>query len=82
MKPEEAAKTFMAVHAAIDGGLVESCHDLSEGGLAVAVADSYVLPSDTASTINAAQGVLANDLNPDSAAINAIREADVSSGSL
>jgi phosphoribosylformylglycinamidine synthase len=27
------------MHAAIDAGLVRSCHDLSEGGLAVAVAE-------------------------------------------
>jgi phosphoribosylformylglycinamidine (FGAM) synthase-like enzyme len=30
---------FAAVHAAIAGGFVRACHDLSEGGLAVAVAE-------------------------------------------
>jgi phosphoribosylformylglycinamidine synthase len=30
---------FAAVHRAISDGLVRSCHDLSEGGLAVAVAE-------------------------------------------
>jgi phosphoribosylformylglycinamidine synthase len=30
---------FDAVHAAISGGLVRACHDLSEGGLAVALAE-------------------------------------------
>lgn len=34
-----ALRTFRAVHRAIQGGLVRSCHDLSEGGLAVAVAE-------------------------------------------
>ncbi len=32
-------RTFAAVHAAIDAGLVRACHDLSEGGLAVAIAE-------------------------------------------
>jgi phosphoribosylformylglycinamidine synthase II len=36
---ELAPKLFAAVHAAITGGLVRSCHDLSEGGLAVAAAE-------------------------------------------
>src|SRR5437868_10958047 len=34
-----APRIFAAVHAAIRGGLVRACHDLSEGGLAVAVAE-------------------------------------------
>jgi phosphoribosylformylglycinamidine synthase len=36
---ERARDTFAAVHAAIRRGLVRACHDLSEGGLAVAVAE-------------------------------------------
>jgi phosphoribosylformylglycinamidine synthase len=36
---ERARDTFMAVHRAIGGGLVRACHDLSEGGLAVAAAE-------------------------------------------
>jgi phosphoribosylformylglycinamidine synthase II len=36
---DEAVKVFFAVHQAIQQGLVRSCHDLSEGGLAVAVAE-------------------------------------------
>jgi phosphoribosylformylglycinamidine synthase len=35
----QAPKVFAAVHAAIASGLVRACHDLSEGGLAVAVAE-------------------------------------------
>jgi phosphoribosylformylglycinamidine synthase subunit PurSL len=34
-----ANMTFAALHAAIDAGLVRSCHDLSEGGLAAALAE-------------------------------------------
>jgi phosphoribosylformylglycinamidine synthase len=36
---DTAPKVFGAVHAAIRGGLVRACHDLSEGGLAIAVAE-------------------------------------------
>ena len=34
-----AKATFAAVHNAIQGGLIRSCHDMSEGGLAVAIAE-------------------------------------------
>jgi phosphoribosylformylglycinamidine synthase len=34
-----AKRTFAAMHRAISNGLVRSCHDLSEGGLAVALAE-------------------------------------------
>jgi phosphoribosylformylglycinamidine synthase subunit PurSL len=37
--PKGAKQTFEAMHTAIDAGLVRSCHDLSEGGLAVAAAE-------------------------------------------
>jgi len=36
---ETAKKTFFALHEAISNGLVRACHDLSEGGLAVAAAE-------------------------------------------
>ena len=36
---QAAKKTFAAVHRAIDAGWVRACHDLSEGGLAVATAE-------------------------------------------
>ena len=35
----KAKRTFKAVTAAIDRGLIKSCHDISEGGLAVAAAE-------------------------------------------
>jgi phosphoribosylformylglycinamidine synthase len=34
-----ARQLFAAVHRAIEAGLVRACHDLSEGGLAVAAAE-------------------------------------------
>ena len=37
--PSAAKATFAAVHAAIVQGCVRACHDLSEGGLAVAAAE-------------------------------------------
>jgi phosphoribosylformylglycinamidine synthase len=37
--PERARVTFAAVHSAIRSGLLRACHDLSEGGLAVAAAE-------------------------------------------
>ncbi|MEO6810830.1 MAG: phosphoribosylformylglycinamidine synthase subunit PurL [Isosphaeraceae bacterium] len=37
--PAASLATFRAVHSAISKGLVRSCHDLSEGGLAVALAE-------------------------------------------
>ena len=37
--PQRAKQTFIHLHDAIQKGLVRSCHDMSEGGLAVAVAE-------------------------------------------
>ena len=39
VKGAKAKRTFKAVTKAIDSGLIKSCHDLSEGGLAVAAAE-------------------------------------------
>lgn len=36
---EQALKTYRAMHRAIESGLVRSCHDASEGGLSVAIAE-------------------------------------------
>ncbi|WP_029214419.1 phosphoribosylformylglycinamidine synthase subunit PurL [Kallotenue papyrolyticum] len=38
----QARRTFRALHAAIRAGLVQACHDLSEGGLAVAAAEMMI----------------------------------------
>ena len=37
--PELAKRTFAALHRAIQAGCIRACHDLSEGGLAVAAAE-------------------------------------------
>ncbi len=39
---ETAPRIFKAVHEAISQGLIRSCHDLSEGGLAVALAEMAI----------------------------------------
>ena len=40
--PQHGRAVFQAVHQAIGRGLVRSCHDLSEGGLAVALAEMAI----------------------------------------
>jgi phosphoribosylformylglycinamidine synthase len=37
--PAAAKRVFAALHGAMDAGVVRACHDLSEGGLAVAAAE-------------------------------------------
>jgi phosphoribosylformylglycinamidine synthase II len=37
--PQRARATFASIHRAIQAGLLRACHDLSEGGLAVAAAE-------------------------------------------
>ncbi|MBI4010457.1 MAG: phosphoribosylformylglycinamidine synthase subunit PurL [Candidatus Aenigmarchaeota archaeon] len=39
VNPEESKKIFDAITVAIDAGYVKACHDISEGGLAVALAE-------------------------------------------
>ena len=39
VNPEVGLATFRALHQAISQGLIRSCHDLSEGGLAVTLAE-------------------------------------------
>jgi phosphoribosylformylglycinamidine synthase len=40
--PAEAPALYRALHAAMGAGLVRACHDLSEGGLAVAAAEMCI----------------------------------------
>jgi phosphoribosylformylglycinamidine synthase len=40
--PERARPIFRALHAAITAGIVRACHDLSEGGLAIAAAEMAI----------------------------------------
>ncbi|MBX5327745.1 MAG: phosphoribosylformylglycinamidine synthase subunit PurL [Candidatus Bathyarchaeota archaeon] len=39
VRASQAKRTFSAITKAVDSGLVKACHDLSEGGLAVAAAE-------------------------------------------
>ena len=39
VEPGIARQTFVAMHSAINAGLIRACHDLSEGGLAAAAAE-------------------------------------------
>jgi len=39
VRPDQAAKTFQSITRAIDSSLINACHDLSEGGLAVSAAE-------------------------------------------
>lgn len=39
VNPAVAKQTFAAIHRAIQSGSVRACHDLSEGGLAIAIAE-------------------------------------------
>ena len=48
---ERAPKIFAALHEAISEGLIESCHDLSEGGLAAAAAE-MAFAGDLGATLN------------------------------
>ncbi len=40
--PNEPLDRYRALHAAMRSGLIQSCHDLSEGGLAVALAEMCI----------------------------------------
>ena len=40
--PERPLEALRSLHAAIRAGLVHSCHDLSEGGLALALAEMCI----------------------------------------
>ncbi|MFH0838834.1 MAG: phosphoribosylformylglycinamidine synthase subunit PurL [Candidatus Omnitrophota bacterium] len=40
VNPKNAKKLFERVHAAVSRGLIRSCHDVSEGGLGVALAET------------------------------------------
>jgi phosphoribosylformylglycinamidine synthase len=62
VRPVEAVSTFRALQAAIAGGLVRSCHDLSEGGLAVAVAE-MAYAGETGATVDLAAVPREGELN-------------------
>jgi len=51
---DSAPRIFDSMHEAIQGGLVASCHDLAEGGLAVAIAE-MVFGSEHSATLDLAR---------------------------
>ncbi len=61
---ELAPRTFGAVHDAIRNGLVRACHDLSEGGLATAVAE-MAFAGGLGLSLNLQPLVVASGLNDD-----------------
>ena len=60
-----AKRIFHAVHASIQNGLIRSCHDLSEGGLATAVAEM------------AFAGGLGAKISIDSIGVDGVNDADL-----
>ncbi|QDT68224.1 Phosphoribosylformylglycinamidine synthase subunit PurL [Planctomycetes bacterium MalM25] len=58
--PAHAKATFAALHRAIAGGTVLACHDLSEGGLAVALAE-MAFAGGVGAEVDAADMPLADD---------------------
>jgi phosphoribosylformylglycinamidine synthase len=59
--PAKAPRIFAKVHEAIVAGLVRSCHDLSEGGLAVALAEMAFAGEIGADVTNLASGSRSDD---------------------
>ncbi len=59
---ELAPRLFAKLHAALRGGLVRSCHDLSEGGLAVALAEMAFAGNIGADIVTLADADLADSL--------------------
>lgn len=61
---EQAPKIFAAMHKAISSSLVESCHDLSEGGLAASAAE-MAFAGGLGVTLNLAALAEASDISSD-----------------
>jgi phosphoribosylformylglycinamidine synthase len=61
---ELGRRSFTALHSAIERGLIRSCHDLSEGGLAVALAE-MALAGGLGACVNLAQAPRADDAADD-----------------
>ena len=70
--PAVARTTFAAVHKAIYNGLVRACHDLSEGGLAVAAAEMAFAGGLGARVL---LGQVPQAIVPDAAAVQALTAA-------
>jgi phosphoribosylformylglycinamidine synthase len=70
-----AKNTFAALHRAIAAGLVRSCHDLSEGGLAVALAE-MAFAGGLGAQIDLAQVPQSNIADPHEAAVLLFSESN------
>jgi phosphoribosylformylglycinamidine synthase len=73
--PQSAPQVYRALHQAIQNGLVKSCHDLSEGGLAIAAAEMCIggrigveLNIEAASLFTEVNGCLLVEVTPSNAA--------------
>ncbi|MDP1547225.1 MAG: AIR synthase-related protein, partial [Anaerolineales bacterium] len=73
--PKETLQVYRALHQAIQNGLVKSCHDLSEGGLAVAAAEMCIggrlgmtVPPTSVGTFTEVNGCLLVEVTPTNAA--------------
>ena len=60
----QAKANFFAIHAAIQQGLVRSCHDMSEGGLGVAVAE-MAFAGDLGAIVQLAESPREDDVDRD-----------------
>ncbi len=70
-----AKQTFAALHRAIAAGLVRSCHDLSEGGLAVAIAE-MAFAGGLGAQIDLAQAPQSDITDPHEAAVLLFSESN------
>lgn len=61
---DRARRTFKRLHQAIQAGLIRACHDLSEGGLAVAVAE-MAFAGGLGATVDLSQVPVSSDLPAD-----------------
>ena len=59
---EHALVTARAVHQSLRAGLVSACHDCSEGGLAIALAE-MIMDSDVGLTVNLAMAPTKSDVS-------------------
>jgi phosphoribosylformylglycinamidine synthase len=68
---QASRRTFAAVHRAIEQGLVRACHDMSEGGLAVAVAE-MAFAGDCGVRLRLAEAPLGGSVDRHDEAIDAV----------
>lgn len=76
-----ALKLYRALHEAMQAGLVASCHDCSEGGLAVAFAES-AFAGGLGMTLDAAKIPVSKELGSERTATGGLAAAETASGEL